>query len=49
MLITAFATLMVAALAAFFWPPTYRSTGTILIEQQEIPEEFVRSAISACR
>lgn len=47
MLITAFATLMVAALAAFFWPPTYRSTGTILIEQQEIPEEFVRSAITS--
>jgi uncharacterized protein involved in exopolysaccharide biosynthesis len=47
MLITALAMFMLAALAAFFWPPTYRSTGTILIEQQEIPEEFVRSAISS--
>ena len=47
MLITAFAILTLAALAAFFWPPTYRSTGTILIEQQEIPEDFVRSAISS--
>ncbi len=47
MLITALATLALAALAALFWPPTYRSTGIILIEQQEIPEEFVRSAISS--
>ena len=31
MLITALATLALAALAALFWPPTYRSTGTILI------------------
>ena len=47
MLITALATLALAALAALFWPPTYRSTGIILIEQQEIPEDFVRSAISS--
>jgi uncharacterized protein involved in exopolysaccharide biosynthesis len=47
MLIMAVAILAVAALAAFFWPPTYRSTGIILIEQQEIPEDFVRSAISS--
>jgi len=47
MLITALATLALAALVALFWPPTYRSTGIILIEQQEIPEEFVRSAISS--
>jgi succinoglycan biosynthesis transport protein ExoP len=26
--------LAVALLAALFWPATYRSTGTILIEQQ---------------
>ena len=37
----------VAVLAALFWPPTYRSTGIILIEQQEIPEDFVRAAISS--
>jgi polysaccharide biosynthesis transport protein len=47
MLIAALTTLTLAALAAFFWPPTYRSTGTILIEQQEIPEDFVRSAVSS--
>ena len=33
--------------AAIAWPATYRSTGTILIEQQEMPEDFVRSAISS--
>lgn len=47
MLITALTTLTFAALAAFYWPPTYRSTGTILIEQQEVPEDFVRSAITS--
>ncbi len=47
MLITAGAVLGLASLAAFFWPPKYRSTGTILIEQQEMPENFVRSAISS--
>jgi uncharacterized protein involved in exopolysaccharide biosynthesis len=28
-------------------PPTYRATGTILIEQQEIPQEMVRSVITS--
>jgi succinoglycan biosynthesis transport protein ExoP len=32
---------------AVMWPPTYRSGATILIEQQEIPQELVRSAISS--
>ena len=41
------AVLMLALLLAAFWPATYRSTGTILIEQQEIPEDFVRSAVSS--
>ena len=36
-----------AALAAALWPPTFRSTGTILIEQQEIPTDFVRAAVSS--
>ena len=36
-----------AVLAAALWPPTYRSTGTILIEQQEIPTDFVRAAVSS--
>jgi uncharacterized protein involved in exopolysaccharide biosynthesis len=38
---------LTAALAiAFLWPPTYRSTGTILIEQQELPEDLVQSTIT---
>jgi len=32
---------------AIFWPPTYRSTATILIEEQDIPTEYVRSAITS--
>jgi succinoglycan biosynthesis transport protein ExoP len=38
---------MLAVLVALLWPPTYRSTGTILIEQQEIPSDLVRSAITS--
>jgi uncharacterized protein involved in exopolysaccharide biosynthesis len=33
--------------SAVFWPATYRSTATILIEQQEIPQDFVRTMISS--
>src|SRR5271154_1874113 len=32
---------------ALFLPATYRSTATILIEQQEIPQELVRSVITS--
>ncbi len=32
---------------AIFWPPVYRSTATILIEQQEIPQDLVRSTITS--
>jgi succinoglycan biosynthesis transport protein ExoP len=32
---------------AILWPPTYRAGATILIEQQEIPQDLVRSAISS--
>lgn len=47
MLITAGCVGGAALLAAFLWPPTYRSTGTILIEQQEVPTDIVRSAVSS--
>ena len=30
-----------------FWPPTFRSTGTILIEQQELPSDLVQSTITS--
>ena len=32
---------------AFLLPPSYRSTATILIEEQEIPSDIVRSAITS--
>jgi uncharacterized protein involved in exopolysaccharide biosynthesis len=38
---------VVAALVALLWPPTYRSQGTILIEQQEIPQDLVRTTITS--
>ena len=36
----------VAAVGAFVWPPTYRSTSTILIEEQGIPRDFVASTVT---
>lgn len=38
---------LLAMLTAFLWPATYRASGTILIEQQEVPAELVRSTISS--
>src|SRR5262245_22362593 len=37
---------IVAVAVALFWPPVYRSTATILIEEPEIPDELVKSTIS---
>lgn len=37
----------VTCILAIAWPPTYRSTGTILIEQQEIPSDLVRSTVTS--
>jgi len=46
-LITLLAGVTVTLVLALFWPPTYRSSATILIEQQEIPQDFVRTMISS--
>jgi uncharacterized protein involved in exopolysaccharide biosynthesis len=35
------------AVIALAWPPVYRSMATILIEQQEIPPDLVRSTITS--
>lgn len=35
-----------AALISFILPPVYKATGTILIEAQEIPEDFVRTTVT---
>lgn len=39
--------LALGAAVAFLWPAVYRSKATILIEEQEIPPDLVRSAISS--
>jgi len=38
---------LLSAVIAFAWPPTYRSTSTILIEEQEIPREYVMTTVSS--
>lgn len=35
-----------AVAAAMLWPPTYRSSGTILIEAPDIPNDLVRTTVS---
>ena len=47
LLLTVAGVLLLTALAAIFWPPRYSATGTILIEQQELPAELVRSTVSS--
>lgn len=38
---------VVGLATAFLWPPVYRSKATILIEEQEIPTDLVRSTITS--
>jgi uncharacterized protein involved in exopolysaccharide biosynthesis len=44
--LTASAIFLAGVAVALLWPPVYRSTATILIEEQEIPPDLVRSAIT---
>jgi uncharacterized protein involved in exopolysaccharide biosynthesis len=45
---TVFAVLfLIAAIVALTLPAVYRSTATILIKEQEIPQEFVRSTVTS--
>ena len=39
--------LFASVMVAFLWPPSFRSSATILIEEQEIPSELVRSTITS--
>lgn len=41
------AIMVVVTLVAFLLPPSYRSTATILIEEQEIPPELIRSTVTS--
>jgi uncharacterized protein involved in exopolysaccharide biosynthesis len=45
--VTATVILAVGTAVAFLWPAVYRSRATILIEEQEIPPDLVRSAITS--
>lgn len=38
---------IVAAALAFLLPPVYRSTATVLVEEQEIPDDLVRSTVTS--
>jgi succinoglycan biosynthesis transport protein ExoP len=42
----AFAGLAATGAAVIFWPPTYRSTATILIEEPDVPADLVKSTVS---
>jgi uncharacterized protein involved in exopolysaccharide biosynthesis len=44
---TALLIAIVGTAIAFLWPAVYRSKATILIEEQEIPTDLVRSAITS--
>lgn len=47
-MLVVFGVILLASLAAaLLWPSTYQATGTILIEQQEVPADLVRSTISS--
>lgn len=46
-LLIALAVFAVSLTLAFLWPPTFKSTATILIEEQEIPSDLVRSTITS--
>jgi len=47
MIITAASCLVITLLLALFLPAYYRSAATILIEQQELPSELVRSTVTS--
>ncbi len=38
---------IISVIVALLWPPTYRSTATILIEEQEVPPDLIRSTVTS--
>ena len=46
-ILTAFIIFLIGLVVALVWPPTYRSSATILIKEQEIPTELVRSTVTS--
>ena len=47
LIITAVIIFILSAATAFLLPPSYRSSATILIEQQQIPSDLVRSTVTS--
>lgn len=45
--ISAAIVMAIIVLITFLWPPTYRSESVILIEQQDIPSDLVRTTITS--
>ena len=46
-LVIALAVFLIGALVAWLWPATYKSSATILIKEQDIPPEMVRSTVTS--
>lgn len=46
-LLTALSILFIGIITTLLWPSTYRSTAVILIEEQDVPQELVRSTITS--
>ena len=38
---------LIGLVTAFVWPPTYQSSSTILIEEQDIPSELIQSTVTS--
>jgi len=45
--VTAIAVFVLSALIAFLIPPHYRSSSTILIEEQEVPRDYVNTTVTS--
>lgn len=38
---------VISLMTALLWPPTYRSQATVLIEEQEVPPDLIRSTVTS--
>ena len=47
MLVTMLVMFLIGVVVAMVWPPTYKSSATILIKEQEIPSELVMSTVTS--
>ena len=47
LIIPAVLVIAISAVIAMTMPPVYKSTGTVLIEEPEVPREFIRSTITS--